>query len=215
MPETCFPKNENLQCDSSPANSLPLEGQIGWEQQKFLIAWTLMYLPENQQQTWLNQMGIWEVGADTDPGFANRIEFHSPNGKTYVARTSGKETIFGKSVQKGISARILEWANQLLVQAYVVTDGPDLDGDTKPDWYLPTYNAGKSVVKYDPSIASINAQGQVINGRPGCNATDNTQCTCASNRYCVELSQYEEVPFFMRQAMRDYGLADPSMKGIY
>ncbi len=215
VPETCFPKNENLQCDSSPANSLPLEGQIGWEQQKFLIAWTLMYLPENQQQTWLNQMGIWEVGADTDPGFANRIEFHSPNGKTYVARTSGKETIFGKSVQKGISARILEWANQLLVQAYVVTDGPDLDGDTKPDWYLPTYNAGKSVVKYDPSIASINAQGQVINGRPGCNATDNTQCTCASNRYCVELSQYEEVPFFMRQAMRDYGLADPSMKGIY
>ena len=160
-------------------------------------------------------MGIWEVGADTDPGFTNRIEYHSPNGKTYVARTQGKETILGKSVQKGISARILEWANQLLVQAYVVTDGPDLDGDTKPDWYTPTYAAGKPVVKYDPSIASINSEGKVVNGRPGCNAADSSQCTCTSNRYCVELSRYEEVPFFMRQAMRDYGLADPSMKGIY
>lgn len=216
VPESCFPRNENLQCDTQPGASMPIEGQIGWEQQKFLIAWTLMYLPENQQQTWLNQMGIWEVGADTDPGFPNRIEFHSPTGKTYVARTQGKETIFGKSVQKGIAARMLEWANQLLTKAYVTTDGPDLDGDGSPDWYVPTYVGGKAIVKFDPSIQTIiNSQGQVQTGRPGCNGTDNSQCTCTSNRYCVELQKYEEVPFFMRQAMRDYGLADPSMKGLY
>ena len=31
----------------------------------------------------------------------------------------------------------------------------------------------------------------------------------------IELSKYEEAPFFMRQAMRDFGLADPSMKGSF
>jgi|CXWL01.1.fsa_nt_gi hypothetical protein len=215
VPDVCFPRGESLSCDVSPAATMPIEAQIGWEQQKFLIAWTLMYLPENQQQTWLNQMGIWEVGADTDPGFGNRIEFHSPNGKTYIAHTSGKEVIFGKTVQKGIAARMLEWANQLLVQAYVVTNGPDLDGDGSPDWYLPTYAGGKSVVKFDPSIQVVTASGGLQSGRPGCNATDNSSCTCSSNRYCIELGNYEEVPFFMRQAMRDYGLADPSMKGLY
>jgi hypothetical protein len=31
----------------------------------------------------------------------------------------------------------------------------------------------------------------------------------------MELRKYSELPFFMRQAMRDYGLASPTMKGIY
>ena len=77
-----------------------------------------MYLPENQQQTWLNQMNIWEKGADTDPGFGNRIELHLPGGKIYIAKTFGKETILGKKVEKGIGARMLEWGNKLLVPMF-------------------------------------------------------------------------------------------------
>src|SRR5207253_5245535 len=103
-PAVCFQNENSMQCDTSPANSIAIEPQVGWEQQKFLIAWTLLYLPENAQQTWLNQLGIWELGSDTDPAFANRIELHLPNGKTYIAKTFGKETILGKSVQKGIAA---------------------------------------------------------------------------------------------------------------
>jgi hypothetical protein len=118
-------------------------------------------------------------------------------------------------VQKGVSARILEWANQLLNAAYVTTNGPDVDGDGQPDWYVPVVANGRPTVKFDPTISTIGANGQLMNGRPGCNMTDNTQCTCSSNRSCLDLAKYEEVPFFMRQAMRDYGLADPSMKGIY
>ncbi len=52
-------------------------------------------------------------------------------------------------------------------------------------------------------------------GRPGCDATDDSQCACSSNNACMDLAKYEEVPFFMRQAMRDYGLAAPSMRGLY
>jgi hypothetical protein len=213
-PSVCFQGSSTITCEVNPANSIVVDPQVGWEQQKFLIAWTLMYLPENAQQTWLNQMGIWELGADTDPQFTNRIELHLPDGKVYIAKTFGKEAILGRSVQKGIGARMLEWGNALLAKAYVTTAGPDLDGDGTPDWVVPTVVAGKPVVKYDPTIQTVNPDGSLANGRTGCNATDNSQCTCSSNAACTELSHYEEVPFFMRQAMRDYGLADPSMKGI-
>ena len=111
VPKSCFPRADSLQCDANPVNTVALEPQVGWEQQKFLIAWTLMYLPENAQQTWLNQMNIWEIGADSDPGFTNRVQLRLPDGKTFVARSFGKEMIFGKSVQKGIGARMLTTAN--------------------------------------------------------------------------------------------------------
>ncbi len=214
-PESCFQQESSLLCETAPTSSVAIDPQVGWEQQKFLIAWTLMYLPENQQQTWLNQLNIWEKGADSDPGFTNRIELHIPNGKIYVAKTFGKETIFGKKVEKGVSARMLEWGNELLARAYDVTPGPDNDNDGNPDWFVPLITNGKPRIKYDRTVSFITPDGFIQNSRPGCSATDNSSCTCTSNKACIELGKYEEAPFFMRQAMRDFGLADPSMKGIY
>lgn len=215
-PRSCFLGDHSLNCVSSPANTAVLDPQVGWEQQKFLIAWTLMYLPENEQQTWLNQLNMWEIGADNDPGFNGRIELHDPAGRTYVARTFGTEEIFGKRVQKGIAARMLEYANELLEKAYVVTPGP-LGDNGEPLWWEPVLKAdGTPIVKYDPSIKAINAQGgEEPAGRIGCNASDNSQCTCTANRACIAYNRYVELPFFLRQAMRAYGLADPSMRGIY
>ncbi len=193
-PEVCFPGEGSTVCSSltdsgsfSPKTGqkmLTVDPQVGFEQQKFLIAMTLAYLPENQQQWWLNNLGIWDIGGDSDPGFDNRIELHLPNGKVYVAKTFGTEVIFGKTVQKGIAARILEWANQLLVKGYAVTNGPDLNGDGTPDWYIP----------------ELDAKGQV---------------QCIKDAQCIMLSHYEEIPFFLRQSLHAYGLADPTMKGIY
>jgi hypothetical protein len=213
---TCFQNAEALSCSGTPpADTAVVDPQVGWEQQKFLIAWTLLYLPENQQQQWLNQMGIWELGADADPGFQNRIELHLPDGKTYVAKTFGTEVVLGKRVQKGIAARMLQWANELLARAYVTDPGPDRDNDGAPDWVVPRVVNGNVQVKFDPAIQTINATGGLDQGRPGCDANDSSQCTCSSNKACLELSRYQEVPFFMRQAMRDYGVADPSMRGLH
>jgi hypothetical protein len=230
-PKACFPGGDSPICTSfgaetdgpfgghSAANVAVIDPQVGWEQQKFLIAMTLLYLPENQKQTWINQMRIWELGEDADPGFANRIEFHDPSGKVYVAKTSGKEVIFGKTVQKGVAARVLEYANQLVAAAYETrTDGvPDNDGDGVGDWVLPVLNAttGEPVVRFDSTVSAIKDGYVYPKGVPGCNTTDNSSCTCAANRACVELSDYVSVPFFFRQAMHDYGLVDPSPKGIY
>jgi len=211
-PKACFAESDTLLCDDDVAQTVAVDPQVGWEQQKFLIAWTLWFLPENAKQSWLNQLGIWELGADADPGFANRIEFHDPAGKVYVAKTFGREEIFGKQVQKGVAARVLEYANELLSRAYV-TAPVDVDGDGVTDWFEPVLGAsGQPLVQFDPGIQFIDEEGNGIPGKPGCNETENFACTCNSNRACVELSRYTEVPFFLREALHAYGLGNPWMK---
>ncbi|HOX42224.1 MAG TPA: hypothetical protein PK668_01440 [Myxococcota bacterium] len=228
-PQVCFPNGQTTLCSDytaptsgaldprAPAGVAVLDPQVGWEQQKFLIAWTMLYLPENQEQYWLDLLRIWELGADADPGVGNRIELHDPNGKVYVAKTFGKETLLGKPVQRGVAARVLEYANELLVQAYVVSDGPDLDGDGGPDWYLPELSptTGQPMVKYDPRMQFVNEEGYIVDSRPGCNAGDSSQCDCSSNRACVDLGHYMSVPAYLREALWAYQLGDPSERGIY
>jgi hypothetical protein len=226
-PEVCFPATGSIVCSGygastsnpfnpqAPANTTIVDPQVGYEQQKFLIAWTLAYILENDQKHWLDMMNVWEIGADTDPAFDNRIEFHNPMGQIYVAKTFGVEDIFGKTVQKGISARMLEWANTLLEQAYDVT-AVDHDGDGVTDWYVPILFNGQPHVKYDNGLDAIGPNGNTLpSGKAGCNAQDNSECTCAANRACIELEKYVQLPYFMRMAIRDLGFASPSMKGIY
>src|SRR4029077_19282616 len=105
----------------------------GWDQQKFAILHTLEYLPENAQTNWTDQIRLYDLGNDADPAFDNRIEFHSIDGTVYVAQTCGTEVTFGKTVQKCIGARVLEYANQLLAQAIVTAP-------TTPNKYGTTWN---------------------------------------------------------------------------
>jgi len=176
----------------------------------------MMYLPENQQQWWIDMLRVWELGVDADPEIENRIEFHNPNGKTYIARAFGTETIFGKTVQRGIAARVLEYANQLLVLAYETTDGPDINNDGQPDWYIPVVEDGMPIVKWDPSIAALDVDGRTQPaGRDGCNEVDSSDCTCDANRACLELQKYVQIPYFLRQTMDAYGLSGFRQRGIY
>lgn len=217
-PEVCYVGEDNLLCTTeTDPNTFVLESQTGWEQQKFLIAWTMIFLPENAKQQWINQMRLWELGVDNDPQIPaeSRIEFHDPEGRTYVARTFGKEVLFGKEVQKGIAARVLEYANELLEKAYEVTP-VDSDGDGQADWYEPVYGPnGMPLVKFDPGMRWVLPDGNFGPPPADCNETDNSGCTCEANRYCVELRNYTEVPFFLREVVNFYWLGYPRMKGIY
>ena len=228
-PEACFPNQGTTACtvfgdDPGSANPLApaftrvLDPQVGWEQQKFLIAWTMLYIMSNETRNWFDLLRIYELGVDSDPDLGNnRIEFHNPNGQTYIARTFGKEVIFGKTVHRGIAARVLEYANSLLEQAYDVTP-VDVDGDGNTDWYTPVINAttGLPMIKYDPTLQAIDENGGVLpNGRPGCDAVDNSDCTCTSNRACVQLKAYVSIPAYLREAVTAYNLGDPEMRGIY
>ncbi len=226
-PVSCFPGAGSTICrayghDDAPFGALapkdvaPIDSVIGYEQQKFLIAWTMLYLFENQQQNWIDQLRLWELGVDANPDLGtNRMEFHNPDGKTYIARYYGKETIFGKVVQKGIAARVLEYANGLLNDAYVTNPGADIDSDGTPDWYTVQNNpaTGEPLVKYDANVKSALSTG---GGTANCNATSNTGCTCADNIACMQLKQYVTIPYFLREALSAYGLdLTPHSKGLY
>jgi hypothetical protein len=203
----------SLDNDQLGSNTIAvLDPEVNWEQWKFLIAQTLLYLPENQKQNWINQLGIWEIGSDTDPAFQNRIELHLPDGRVFVAQTYGTEVIRGQTVQRGIGARILEWANVLMNKAYECT--PVLSPDGVTTWYEPIFVAGKPVVKFDGF--------QPLTTNPSCSApgtgpgyATEIGCTCSSNRACVELEKYQSVPVFLRQSLHDFRMADATMKGIY
>lgn len=189
----------------APTTTLAVDPQVSWEQWKWLITMTLWYLPENQKRNWINLMGIWEIGADDDPEFENRIELHIPDGPTYVARTYGTEVIHGRTVQRGIAARMLEYANSLLVQSYETTTFVSPQGVT---WYLPVIVDGKARVLFDPNVSDVSSN-------PTCSSTDNSGCTCSSNVACGAFEKYTPLPAFLRQSMHDFRMADATMKGIY
>ena len=196
--------------DDPPVNSVPIDPQIGWEQQKFLIAMSLLYLPENQKQNWIDQFMIYELGRDADPTIENRIELHYPDGRIYVAHTFGKEDLFGKTVQKGIAARVLEYANELLNNAYE-TEPVDPDDDGIANWYEPiTSPDGQPIVKFDPDMES-----SLSSDPENCNETTNSGCTCGDNRACMALKNYMSVPAFLLEAIRAYHIKIGNIQGLY
>jgi hypothetical protein len=203
--QTLAPEGTKPLNPQAPADTVVLDGVVGFEEQKWLVAQTLLYLPENQKRDWINLMGIWEVGADNDPEFENRIELHMPDGTIYVARTYGTEDMFGKTVQRGVGARVLEYANELLRQSYECTEVVSPGGGAS--WCEPVIVDGNAQVLFD-NLSQITPDAD-------CNATDNSGCTCQQNRSCVRLEDYESIPAFIRQAMRDFRMADATMKGIY
>ena len=206
--ETCFPQGEKLTCRDpfattaigAATNSGPvIDPQVGWEQQKFALIQSLIYLPENGRVNWVDQMRVFEMGVNSDPGFENRIEFHNPDGHIYVAQTYGTEVLYGKTVQKGVAARVLEYANELLRKGVV----------TAPIYLDPTKPLTSPVVGYKPVL---DAAGKVqYKGAAG--AVD----SCENSRDCLKMKNYTAVPKLMREAMSVFGWTRNSqdLKGVY
>ncbi len=222
-PEVCFPAAGTTVCNrynaysnvgdafvpQAPPATMPIDPQIGWQAQKFLIAYTFLYIPENEKRAWLDMMRLWKLGTESDPGMPPeaRIEWHSPVGDIYVARRFGTEEIFGKTVERGIGARVLEYCNSLMEDAY---EGAWNAAGT---FYLPAYDptTGQVIVKYDSGMGS---QGPVV--AENCNGTDNSGCTCEDNKACLTLKRYAAVPHFMWEVGMDVHYdPNPDHKGIY
>jgi hypothetical protein len=206
--ETCFPQGEKLTC-RDPFATTPvgtatgtgpvIDPQVGWEQQKFAMLFSLIYLPENGRLNWVDQMDIWQTNAPDLTNFENRIEFHNPDGHIYVAKTFGTEVLYGKTVQKGVGARVIEYANELL-QKGVVT-APILNKTGQTIGYLPVLGAnGKPQYK--------NAAGAVI--------TD-PNATCQMSKDCTKMQNYAAVPKLLDEALSQLGWTRHvgDLKGVY
>jgi hypothetical protein len=198
--EVCFPKGDRLFCNDpftagapTPAGGTVVDPQVGFEQQKFAMIFTLLYLPENARTNWLDQLRVYDVSSANDPDFENRIEVHLPGGKTYAAQTFGTEVLFGKTVQKGIAARMIEYANSLLAQAVV----------TEP------VVRGTRTVGLKPKLS---AEGNVQYLSAGAPAT-----SCAASAACQRLLDYAALPKLMHELETQLGFFRFGgwLKGVY
>jgi hypothetical protein len=244
-PEVCFSRLGRAACSDfsrtknfapdAPAFTAPVDPQIGWEVQKFFIAWTLAFIKANEKTPWLDQMRLYRLGTNSAPELDARVEWQDPiSGELYVAKSFGTECLFGdaadacaggKLVQKGIAARVLDYANELTAKAYEL----DVDGYPETDAHPSGFNefgramvrrhpSGLAIIKSDPAVKRITGLG-MLQVLPPCDQNTDPECTPLTvdqNHFAFELESYRSVPEFLWQAGTVYGLfGPPSERGIY
>jgi len=244
-PEICFSTQGRNACTNyagdggfdpaTPAVTVAVDPQIGWEVQKFLIAWTVAYIKANERTSWTDMMRIWRLGQNAAPEIAQRVEWQDPiSGEIYYARDYGTECLFGdartgcaggKIVQKGIAARVLEYANQLTAKAYKL----DVAGFPATGGSTAGFNAfgramvlhhpsGLPIVAADPAIRNITPEGSIV-PIPGCDQNIDPACTPLStdqNHWAHELVAYKSVPDYLWQAELVYGwFGAPDPRGTF
>src|SRR5262249_15850561 len=87
----------NLTPHHVPAPLAAVDPQIGWEVQKFIMAWSVLYITANDRPDWIDMMRIYkESQFGSQPSFEERIEWQDPwSGQVLFARSYGKECLFG------------------------------------------------------------------------------------------------------------------------
>ncbi|HWZ93222.1 MAG TPA: hypothetical protein VNW92_30390, partial [Polyangiaceae bacterium] len=205
-PEVCWPLNGRLICQefpngttstsATPAQSLAVDPEIGFEVQKFVAFFAMLNLPESWKLNWVDMMRIWEVGSDSPPGFpaAETLAWRDPlSGELFEAHSYGTEVIDGKTVQRGIAARVLEWMNTLTALAYAVD----------------TANS-------NPVTGELAVQ----------HYADNTACppgieTCVgqpvqlSQQFVIRVTNYKSILDYMHQVASQLGFYGPNWRGVY
>jgi hypothetical protein len=233
-PEVCFSTDGRNACTNyfgdggfapaAPANMVAVDPQVGWEVQKFLIVWTISFIKANQKTDWTDMLRIWRLGQNASPDVTPRIEWQDPgSGEIYYAHTLGTECLFGDATnncaggqiaQKGIAARVLEYANRLTASGYEldVVNFPATAG--QPAGFNAFGRAmvvhqpdGTPVVQVDPAIRNVTTTGNTVpivacdqNVTPTC-----TPLTVDQNHWATELKSYKSVPDYLWQTEAVYG----------
>ena len=109
-----------------PAQARLVDPNNAFNEQLFAMVWGSVFFPTNWSQSWINETRIAVFANDqVDWPAGETYAFHDPvTGMTYKAHGVGKEMVSGKEVQKGVGARMLEWANWLGYIAYLVELDP-------------------------------------------------------------------------------------------
>jgi hypothetical protein len=243
-PIRCFPTEGRLVCQDfkggtnfdpeTPACTVAVDPEVGWESQKFVIAWVLAHISETWNSQWIDMMKIYRLGPEVTPAFENRIEWQDPiSGDVYYARTYGKECLFGtgaactggKIVQKGIAARVLEWANFLTGKGYLLDTATCLATTNFPEGYtqygrpcLKRQPSGDSIVTADPALCAIQAGGTQCWTPTTCDQTATPGCTPlkpTDNHWAYQLKNYKSVPDYLWESLVAFGWGDPHELGLY
>jgi hypothetical protein len=199
-PEVCWRRSGSLVCreypsqapidDAAPAESLPIDPEVGFEVQKFIVFSALVNLPQSYKADWVDLMRIFRLGTNEDPGFPrseSAVWIDPLSGQTYLAHRHGSELLDGQSVDRGIGARMIDWMNALTLQAYEVevdetTLEPLVDPETGGFIYIKTPD-GEPVVK--------------------------------SARFVNRVKGYQGLLDFMQEVTGFFGFYAPDWRGVY
>jgi hypothetical protein len=203
-PRDCWPGSNGSSCvgyddaslelGSAPDSSIALDPEVGWEVQKFIIFWSLAYLPDNWKLDWVDMMRIWVIGTDANPEIpdSERIAWRDPvSGQLYVAHRYGQEEIGGVTVERGIAARVIEWMNVLTREAYEITEEDPLTGEL-------------TIARHADDTACPEGKTTCV-GQP----------VETSREYSLRATNYKSVLDFMRQVTATFGFYDPAWRGLY
>ncbi|MGZ3418499.1 MAG: hypothetical protein ACXVEE_11575 [Polyangiales bacterium] len=126
-----------------PAGSMVVDPMLGFRVKIPTLVLMMLYQPIDTNMELVNRTRIWRAGAveAIDVPAAERVTFFDPvDGVEWTSRTFGTETLAGKVVEKGIGARMLQHANELLAAAYDVELEPVVGSTTQMQ---PKYTAGR------------------------------------------------------------------------
>jgi len=132
---------------------------------------------------------------DTLPDFpdSEKVAWRDPqSGQLYVAHSYGTEEIDGKTVQRGIAARVLEWMNVLTAKAYAVD----------PAIVSPT--GEQTILRYTDNSACPPGVTYCI-GQP-------VQLDTA---FALRVTNYKSVLDYMHTTANQFGFYGPNWRGVY
>lgn len=142
-----YPEWHNLTTvGTRPAKPKLIDPGWGWNEQLYAMVWGTMLFPTSWSNKFINDARITATANEqiTWPAAETVTFVDVENNITYRAHSSGKEKMFGVDVQKSIGARMLEWASNLLLEAYVCETDAQGYYLLNPDGtYKPKLAAGK------------------------------------------------------------------------
>ena len=155
------------------SNAKVVDPNYSFNEQLYAMVWGAIYFPTNWSLSWINDARITALSGEqiTWPASETYVFVDPKSGTTYRAHGTGTEKVFGVDHQKGVGARMLEWANKLTAIAYKVNksggkpifnaDGTPsliLDGNGKPQLDPDGASAATALQKY---VANIDIQRQL------------------------------------------------------
>jgi hypothetical protein len=110
-----------------PADAMIVDPSFGWNEQLYGMVWGTMFLPTSWSNAFVNDARITALASEqiTWPAAETMIFIDPETQITYRAHATGTEKIFGVDKQKSVGARMLDWANNLVYEAYLC----DVDKD--------------------------------------------------------------------------------------
>jgi hypothetical protein len=105
-----------------PAKPKLVDPAFGFNEQLFAMVWGTMFFPTSWSRGFIDDARITALSSEqiSWPALETYTFIDPATSITFRAHTTGTEKLFGVDHEKSVGARMLEWANNLIYEAYLV-----------------------------------------------------------------------------------------------